>query len=169
MSKNRFLRSSRAIFSSCPRALFNDMEYASLKGNCVRLSWYDSPNGNLNLNRILGIAALTGFEPRVCTWMQYFEIDKIRTLVLFVSASRLLKFLKIMQTSPTQRVNIFGGTLFLWNLFKTSGVNISFKIFWGYLLQPIGSSDFLEVDVLFGFSFWVMMFHLLTSEEVTLI
>ena len=47
--------------------------------------------GSLNLNLTLGIAARLGLAPSVCTCTQNFEIDSIRTLVLFVIASFLLK------------------------------------------------------------------------------
>ena len=46
---------------------------------------------HLNLNLILGIAALLGFDPRFYTCTQYFDMVRIRTLVWLVIQSSLLK------------------------------------------------------------------------------
>jgi len=89
--------------------------------------------GSLNLNLTLGIAARLGLAPSVCTCTQNFEIDSIRTLVLFVIASFLFKFLCIMHTSPTQSFRTCGGILILFKVYKTCGHESSFKI-------PSGSS-----------------------------
>ena len=51
-----------------------------------------NPNGNLNLNLILGIAALLGFDPNICTRTQYLDMERIGTLVLLVIEISLLKF-----------------------------------------------------------------------------
>jgi len=54
------------------------------------------------------------------------DTDYNRTVVLFISSSYFQQIC-IMLTLPAQRLNPL--TRFLRNIFKTSGVNISFKIF----------------------------------------
>ena len=77
----------------------NLIDFGQVLGPEIYLKSYNMPNvveteygeadmtDHLNLNLILGIAVLLGFDPYVCTCTQYFDMERIPTLVWLVIQS----------------------------------------------------------------------------------
>jgi len=141
----------------------NVIQYAKRSGHWVRRSWYDWPNGNLNLNLILGIAALFELDPNVCTCTQYLDMERIRTLVLLVVESSLLKFSWIMHLSPTHNKRLCGGIDVLLKVFKAFGTNIFFSMSYGSSTSANMSPErqYCRFPCILkdGFKHWMMLFH----------